>query len=78
MVPANAIIPDASVKKLVVVKNGISSLVKITTGVRNIGAVEVLTGINEGDSVVVSGVLFAKPNGKAKVRKVLKLEEIIR
>jgi membrane fusion protein (multidrug efflux system) len=78
MVPANAIIPDASTKKLVVVKNGVSNLVKITTGVRNVGAVEVLTGINEGDSVVVSGVLFARPNGKAKVRKVLKLEDVVR
>lgn len=78
MVPANAIIPEARTKKLVVVKNGKSTFVAITTGLRNIGAVEVLTGINEGDSVVVSGVLFTKPNGNVKVRKVLKLEDTIR
>ncbi|MEI7628811.1 MAG: efflux RND transporter periplasmic adaptor subunit [Bacteroidota bacterium] len=78
MVPANAIIPEARTKKLVVVKNGKSTFVGITTGLRNTGSVEVLTGINEGDSVVVSGVLFTRPNGNVKVRKVLKLEDTIR
>jgi membrane fusion protein (multidrug efflux system) len=78
MVPANAIIPEARTKKLVVVKNGKSTFVPITTGLRNTGAVEVLTGIKEGDSVVVSGVLFTRPSGNVKVRKVLKLEDTIR
>ena len=77
MVPANAIIPEARNKKLVVIKDGKSVFVNITTGVRNTGAVEIVTGINVGDSVVVSGVLFTKPNGKAKVRSVLKLEDTI-
>ena len=78
MVPSNAIIPEARSKKLVVVKDGKSVFVDIVTGVRNTGAVEVLRGINVGDSVVVSGVLFTKPNGKVKVRSVLKLENTIR
>jgi membrane fusion protein (multidrug efflux system) len=78
MVPANAIIPEARSKKLVVVKNGKATFMAITTGIRNTGSVEVLTGINAGDSVVVSGVLFTRPNGNVKVRKVLKLEDTIR
>lgn len=78
MVPANAIIPDARIKKLVVIKNGKSVFTDIITGVRNTGAVEIVKGINVGDSVVVSGVLFTKPGGKAKVRSVLKLEDLIR
>lgn len=78
MVPANAIIPEARTKKLVIVKNGKSTFMPITTGLRNTGSVEVLTGINEGDSVVVSGVLFTRPNGIVKVRKVMKLEDMIK
>lgn len=78
MVPANAIIPEARTKKLVVIKDGKSNFVPITTGLRNTASVEILTGINEGDSVVVSGVLFTRPKGNVKVRKVLKLEETIR
>jgi len=50
----------------------------ITTGLRNTGAVEVRTGINEGDTVVVSGVLFTRPNGNVKVRKIVKLEDVIK
>jgi membrane fusion protein, multidrug efflux system len=78
MVPANAIIPEAKTKKLVVVKNGKAIFTSITTGIRNTAAVEVLTGIQEGDSVVVSGVLFNRPNGNVNVRKVVKLEDMIR
>lgn len=78
MVPANAIIPEARSKKLVVVKDGKSVFVDIVTGVRNTGAVEVLKGISVGDTVVVSGVLFTRPSGKVKVRSVLKLEDTIR
>ena len=75
LVPTNAIIPDAKVKKLVVVKNGKGIFVDIETGIRNSGTAEVTKGINVGDSVVVTGVLFVRPNAQVKVRSVKKLEE---
>jgi hypothetical protein len=34
--------------------------------------------LNAGDSVVVSGVLFARPDKEVKVRKVQKLEDVIK
>lgn len=78
MIPANAIIPDARAKQVVVVKNGKAKFVDIQTGVRQVGAVQVLSGLQEGDSVVVSGVLFARPDAAVKVRTVKKLEEVTR
>lgn len=77
MVPANAIIPEARNKKLVVVKGGKSVFVDVITGIRNIGAVEITKGIKVGDSVVVTGVLFTKPGQPVKVRSVKKIEEMI-
>lgn len=77
LVPANAIIPEAKSKRVVVVKNGKALLTDIETGVRQTGAVQVVSGLNAGDSVVVSGVLFARPNSTLKIRSVKKLEEII-
>ena len=76
MVPTNAIIPDAKAKKLVVVKNGKGSFVDIETGIRNSGNAEITKGIHVGDSVVVTGVLFVRPNAPVKVRSVKKLEDL--
>lgn len=76
MIPANAIIPDARAKQVVVVKSGKAKFVDIETGVRQVGAVQVIKGLAEGDSVAVSGVLFARPNAPVKVRSVKKLEDL--
>lgn len=78
MIPANAIIPDARAKQVVVVKSGKAKFVDIETGVRQVGAVQVTSGLNAGDSVVISGVLFARPNAAVKVRSVKKLEDLIK
>jgi membrane fusion protein (multidrug efflux system) len=77
LVPSNAIIPEAKAKKMIVVKNGEASFVTIETGLRQAGAVEVIKGLNPGDSVVVTGVLFARPKSKLKVRSVKQLNTII-
>ena len=77
MIPANAIIPDARAKQVVIVKKGKAKFVDIETGVRQVGAVQVTNGLHAGDSVAISGVLFARPNGAVKVRSVKKLEDVI-
>ena len=76
MVPTNAIIPDAKAKKMVVVKNGKGVFVDIETGLRTTGTAEITRGISPGDSIVVTGVLFVRPNAPVKVRSVKKLEDI--
>lgn len=75
MVPTNAIIPDAKAKKLVVVKNGKGVFVDIETGLRTTAMAEITQGVNPGDSIVVTGVLFVRPNAAVKVRGVKKLED---
>ena len=76
MVPTNAIIPNDLNNQLVVIKNGKSKFVDVTTGVRSANNVEITKGVNAGDTVVVTGVLFAKPNATVQVRKVKSLDEI--
>jgi membrane fusion protein (multidrug efflux system) len=70
MIPTNAIIPDDKNKKLVIVKNGKAAYVVVETGVRKDDVVEITSGLNRGDSVVVGGVLFARPDKPVKVRGV--------
>ncbi|WP_235920978.1 efflux RND transporter periplasmic adaptor subunit [Foetidibacter luteolus] len=76
MVPSNCIIPDDKNKQLVLVKNGKALFANVKTGVRLAETVEVTSGVNPGDSVVVTGVLFARPNAELKVRSVKALDSL--
>lgn len=69
-VPANAIIPDDKNNQLVVIKGGKANFVNVKTGLREADMVEITGGINTGDSVVISGVLFVRPKSVVKVRSV--------
>ncbi|MCF0039612.1 efflux RND transporter periplasmic adaptor subunit [Dyadobacter fanqingshengii] len=73
LIPTNCIIPEAMGKKAVVVKGGKAVFVDIQTGDRREDVVEVTSGLNVGDTVVVSGVLFARPDAPVKVRSVKSL-----
>lgn len=75
-VPTNSIIPDDKNKILVLVKNGKAAFTNIETGSRQANNIEVTKGLQIGDSVVVTGVLFAKPKAILKVRKVKTLEQL--
>lgn len=70
LVPSNAIIPDASSNQVIVVKKNRGVFKNVETGVRNADQVELTKGVNPGDSVVVSGVLFVRPNAVVKIRSV--------
>ena len=70
LIPTNSIIPEAQGKKAVTVKGGKAVFVTVETGDRREDVVEVTSGLSVGDTVVVSGVLFARPDAPVKVRSV--------
>src|SRR5882724_10187713 len=76
MVPTNCIIPDDKNKQVVLVRNGKADFVNVQTGLRQSNNVEITSGIKEGDSVVVTGVLFARPKSSLKIRKVMTLDKL--
>lgn len=76
MIPTNSIIPDDKNSQVILVKNGRAAFVNVTTGVRETNNVEITSGIQPGDSVVVTGVLFARPKSELKVRSVKTLEQL--
>ena len=77
-VPTNCIIPDDKNNQLVLVKNGVATFVNVQTGVREANAVEITQGVNTGDSIIVRGVLFARPKGPVKVRSAKKLADFLK
>lgn len=74
MVPSNAIIPDALSNQVVVVRNNKAVFTNVETGMRNDNLVELTSGVNAGDSIVVSGMLFVRPNAAIKVKSVVKVK----
>ncbi len=61
VVPSQAIIPQARNKQIIVSKNGKAYFATVKTGARQAEFVEVLEGIQVGDTIAVTGVLFIRP-----------------
>jgi len=73
-VPSNAIIPNANSNQVIVIKGKKPVFTNIETGERNADAVAILSGLQTGDSIVVSGVLFVRQNSVINVGKVVKMD----
>jgi len=76
LVPGNCIIPSDINKQLILVKNGNAQFTDVTTGVRLQTNVEITSGVNQGDTIIVTGVLFAKDKKPVSVRKVFALDSL--
>lgn len=72
MVPSQAIIPQARGKKIVIYKNGKASFTDVTTGVRDSANVQILSGINAGDTIVMTGLMSVKPDAKLTIKSFAK------
>jgi membrane fusion protein (multidrug efflux system) len=70
VVPSNALIPDASSNQVILIKKRKAVFAKVETGIRNSDAVELLNGVNPGDTIVVTGVLFVRPNAFVKIGQI--------
>ena len=70
MIPTQAIIPQERNKKVIVVKEGQATFVTVRTGIRQASKIEVLAGLNPGDTIATTGILFIKPKGKVRFSKI--------
>ncbi|HMK24418.1 MAG TPA: efflux RND transporter periplasmic adaptor subunit [Chitinophagaceae bacterium] len=70
MIPNNSIVPQGRKKLIYLFKNNKAISTEITTGVRDSTNIQVLTGLNKGDTVITTGLLFLRPNSDVKITKV--------
>ena len=70
MIPTQAVIPQARGKKVYLYKNGKASFVDVTTGVRDSAMIQIITGIQKGDTVITTGLLGLRPDATVIVRTV--------
>jgi membrane fusion protein, multidrug efflux system len=71
MVPTQAIIPRERDKQLIVSRSGKAQFIKIKTRIRQESMIEVTEGIQPGDTVVTTGILFIKPGAGLNFTKVI-------
>ncbi len=69
MIPTSLIIPQGRNKLVYLYKDGTSVQTTITTGVRDSTMIEVVSGLQVGDSLIKSGLLYLKPGGEVKISK---------
>nr|WP_295930755.1 efflux RND transporter periplasmic adaptor subunit [uncultured Dyadobacter sp.] len=67
MIPTEAIVPVLKGKKVFVVKNGKAQEAMVTTGLRTDKKIQVIDGLQPGDSLITSGIIAIKPNTAVKV-----------
>ena len=77
IVPTNSIIPEAYLSQVVAVKNGKAVFKTVETNLRNATVIEIMKGLEPGDSIVISGMLYVRPNAKVKIKRVRTLKELI-
>jgi len=60
IVPAEALIPDIQGQKVLVIKNGKATSQRVQTGIRSANTVQLISGVQAGDSVLVTGLLAVR------------------
>jgi len=70
LIPTIVVQPQGRKKLVYVYKGGKSIAVDITTGIRDSSHVQVLTGLNVGDTVITTGLLFLRPGADVKLKKI--------
>ncbi|WP_460984705.1 efflux RND transporter periplasmic adaptor subunit [Spirosoma fluminis] len=73
VVPTQAVIPQTRTNQVVVIKGGKAQFRDVTTGLRTAGTIQILSGIQAGDTVATTGLLFLKPDSPVKVGRVVQL-----
>lgn len=70
MIPNQSIIPQARNKQVIVSKNGKATFKIVKTGVRQAGMIEITDGLQAGDTIAVTGMLFLRPDAVVKFSKI--------
>jgi len=70
MIPTIVVQPQGRKKLVYVYRDGKSVPADITTGIRDSSHVQVLTGLNVGDTVITTGLLFLRPGADVKLKKI--------
>lgn len=58
LVPTQAVIPNEEQKNVIVARDGKAHFADVKTGIRQASKIEIVSGINAGDTIITTGILF--------------------
>jgi len=67
LVPTQAIIPILKGQKVFITENGVAAERKVITGVRTDEKIEILEGLQIGDTIITAGYMSLKPGTPVQV-----------
>lgn len=70
MIPTQAVIPGTRDKRVIVADSGKAKFVIVETGIRDKDNIQIVSGLNTGDTVIISGIQQLKPGSVIKYNKV--------
>jgi len=70
MIPSQAVIPGTRDKTVIVADSGRAKIVVVETGIRDENNVQIISGLNVGDTVITSGILQLKPGMELKYNNI--------
>lgn len=73
VVPTQAVIPQTRSKQVVLIRDGKAIFQDVTTGQRSANAIQLLSGVQAGDTVATTGLLFLRPDAPVKIARIVKL-----
>ncbi len=72
VVPTQAIVPSETNKSVIVARDGKAHFIPVMTGVRQDSNIEITQGIQPGDTIITSGILFLKEGSKLRYSTITK------
>jgi membrane fusion protein, multidrug efflux system len=70
LVPTQAVIPNIRNKQVILLRKDSALFTVVETGIRDSAYVQIISGVNPGDTVITSGLMAIRPNTKVKVTRV--------
>ena len=70
MIPSQAVVPKARNKQVFVYKKGEAKVEVVKTGVRDSSMIEIISGLQVGDTILTTGLLSIKPGSPVKLNKI--------
>ncbi|WP_266364494.1 efflux RND transporter periplasmic adaptor subunit [Tellurirhabdus rosea] len=70
VVPTQAVIPQTRGKQVAIINKGKAVFRDVTTGIRSASTVEITSGLEQGDTVITTGLNFLRPDSPVKIAKV--------
>jgi membrane fusion protein (multidrug efflux system) len=55
------VVPELKGQKVFISKNGLAEKIPVETGIRNDSSIQITSGLKEGDTLLITGIMQAKP-----------------